>query len=523
MYWSRFSSAPNTIFVVLATATRLYQFAGEGSLEEVFLPYHESPVFREIPGLSSDFISTSSNLSVLSTADGMAQSLIWITAQGLFYGEMLPRPNSHQDAILTDTKLIPFPTQPLHSVIRELLPSELMFEIPADVHLTPFHFLVLWPSSFQALSPISLSLVDSQDFSTATGPQSTLKAGEIFKGFVHDRAAHTLWIHSARSVFEIIVANEDRHIWELYLQKGMYAMALKFAQTPRQRQTILRSQSDHYLRRGDFVNAALLDAKTDQPFEEVALKFLHRNRAALKVYLGVRLEQLFVVSSATRGTESPKSMASQITMICTWMIELLLRKISRLQSKQRDTSPIAKELRDFLSKYAQHLDADTTLRLISSSGHTEELLFCSSLLGFHEQTVAHLCRQLPAPAHPGDTPEAAYARKTAPFVRALGIIDQHLSTKQHAEAVYRFAQPLFAQIPFECVSFWISKGPGVIDPKQLIPTIMGYVPQHNPPGETENQALRFLRACCSRAWNCREPSLHNYLFSLYARDKDEQP
>ena len=533
IFWSRFPSSPDASYVLLATPTRLYQFAGQGALAEIFLMYLESPVYREMPGLSSDLTATSSNLSVLASPDGAARSLTWITAQGLFYGELLPAFKNHQDSILTDTKLVPFPSPPSsHSAAnkRELMLPELMFEIPNDVHLTPFHFLVLWPSSFQALSPISLTLVDSQDFSPAES--ALLKPAESFRGFVHDRSADTLWIYSSRSVFEVIISNEDRDIWELYLQKGMYAMALKFAQTKLQKQTILRSQSDHFLRRGDFTNAALLDAKTDQPFEEVALKFLHHNRKALKLYLLAKLEQLLLgldqfapraLESRTIELKSPPAPVSQIAMLCTWLVEQYLRELSRLQSKQRENPALHREFRDFLSKHVAYLDANTTFKLVASSGQLEELLFTASLLGFHERVISHLCRQNPPPPIPGATPESEYARRTAPFLRALAIFEKHLAHRIHAETIYKYAHTLFRHVPLETVSFWLNLGPAVIDPQRLLPLLVQYQPRHLPPNESENQPLRFLRAVCSRAWHCKAVPIHNYLISLYVRDADEGP
>jgi vacuolar protein sorting-associated protein 18 len=46
---------------------------------------------------------------------------------------------------------------------------------------------------------------------------------------VADHSAKTYWIYSATSVSEIVVADEDRDLWEIYLQKKSFTSALAFA------------------------------------------------------------------------------------------------------------------------------------------------------------------------------------------------------------------------------------------------------------------------------------------------------
>ena len=53
--------------------------------------------------------------------------------------------------------------------------------------------------------------------------------GEKFNGIAADHSAKTYWIYSDTSVSEIVVADEDRDLWEIYLEKKSFTAALTFA------------------------------------------------------------------------------------------------------------------------------------------------------------------------------------------------------------------------------------------------------------------------------------------------------
>jgi vacuolar protein sorting-associated protein 18 len=48
-------------------------------------------------------------------------------------------------------------------------------------------------------------------------------------GIAADYAAKTYWIYSDTSVSEIVVTDEDRDLWEIYLNKKSFTAALAFA------------------------------------------------------------------------------------------------------------------------------------------------------------------------------------------------------------------------------------------------------------------------------------------------------
>jgi vacuolar protein sorting-associated protein 18 len=50
----------------------------------------------------------------------------------------------------------------------------------------------------------------------------------MFVDIVADYAANTYWIYSDTSVSEIVVTDEDRDLWEIYLEKKSFTSALAF-------------------------------------------------------------------------------------------------------------------------------------------------------------------------------------------------------------------------------------------------------------------------------------------------------
>jgi vacuolar protein sorting-associated protein 18 len=122
-----------------------------------------------------------------------------------------------------------------------------------------------------------------------------------------DPVRKTYWVFTDQSLFELVVGNEDRDVWKIYLEKGQFDIALRYAkvseinlnvicvlirQTARQRDQILLSQANHFFNAGQYFQAAQCYAHCSATFEEVALKFLDVDeRDSLRSYLISRLER----------------------------------------------------------------------------------------------------------------------------------------------------------------------------------------------------------------------------------------
>ncbi len=128
-------------------------------------------------------------------------------------------------------------------------------------------------------------------------------------GLVVDPVRKTYWIFTNFSLFELVVGNEDRDVWSIYLSKGQHEVALKHVkvipvfffpmdfpsvvpQTATQRDRVLVAQADAYFEAARYIQAAQRYAQCSASFEEVVLKFIDvGERFSLRCYLAARLER----------------------------------------------------------------------------------------------------------------------------------------------------------------------------------------------------------------------------------------
>lgn len=126
---------------------------------------------------------------------------------------------------------------------------------------------------------------------------------ETIQGIAADPIQETYWIYTTAAIYEMVIKNEDKDVWQLYLDKKEYDMALEYCKTSDQRNKVRLAQADQLFSKGHFIASAKYYAMTRISFEQAALKFITRNeKDALRVYLLAKLRQLEDnVSKATRG------------------------------------------------------------------------------------------------------------------------------------------------------------------------------------------------------------------------------
>lgn len=127
-----------------------------------------------------------------------------------------------------------------------------------------------------------------------------------------DPVRKTCWMYTESSIYELVVKDEDRDVWKIYLSRQNWDLAKRHAkvsnhtlmaqahrltpllyQTQRQRDAVLGSEADSYFAAGRYIQSAQSYAQSSKSFEEVVLRFVDKNeRDALRYYLVARLERL---------------------------------------------------------------------------------------------------------------------------------------------------------------------------------------------------------------------------------------
>ncbi len=111
---------------------------------------------------------------------------------------------------------------------------------------------------------------------------------------VTDRVRQTYWVYTNQALYEVIVQDEDRDVWKLFIEKRNFEEAFKYAKTSLQKDQVVTSQAEYYFDQKKYELAANCFAQSKSiGFENVALQFLDRNEIeALIVFLKRKLDLL---------------------------------------------------------------------------------------------------------------------------------------------------------------------------------------------------------------------------------------
>ncbi|KAK0526251.1 tethering complex subunit [Tilletia horrida] len=476
--------------VIAATPTRIFEFAGicgsgrgedsDGDFvyDRLFEPYRSNSM---TPNLKSELPGDSPNAQLhisIGSQGRIPKALAWMTDPGIYYGSLSLPTQSSGDSLIDSANLLPYPA--LNSSEGDGLQK------PVSMALTDFHFLLLYKDQV-----VGSSILDDQTVYRESLP---LKAQEHVLGTAIDAARRTYWVYTDSSIFEIIVKDEDRDVWKVYMQRGAFDQALKHSKSASQRDKILAAQGDRNFEEGKFIPAAQCYAQTlSRTFEEVILKFIDSDeRDALRYYLIARLERL------------KKTDLTQRVMLATWLVEIYLSKINQLEdmATARAASDAANfrlekemledELRQFLVTYKDNLDEKTTFSLLSRHGRTDMYLYFAATIGQHERIVRHWIQE-------------------EDWTAAL----KATAAQSSPELYYQFAMVLMSCAPQECVDHWIDLPD--LEPRKLMPAML----QARKDSTARAEAIRYLRHIVDYQ-RSTDSAVHNFLLTLLATAASEE-
>ncbi|EQC35886.1 hypothetical protein SDRG_06635 [Saprolegnia diclina VS20] len=480
------------LYVIMTTSgsgrrpTRMYQFLGGPTFESLFGAYMSTDAlrFNEIMG----DINTA-QLSVFAKHEReRAKCFAILTGEGVYHGDLHFSARSSIDNIWTNVDMLTFPPSS----------SDKPMSPPLAIATTEYHVVLLYSKYVQVLCKLNGLVVLEEVFDARVGS---------INGIAYDPTLNTLWIHSERRILQVLVTNEDRHIWSLYLAKAThdvftkstddlerdFARALAACNDVIQRQKVWTAQADACFDREEFDRAAALYAKSSRSFEEVALRFMEVQATdALHAFLLTKLGQ----------TSSDDK--TQATVLCSWLVELYLDKFNGLSVAEKDIDMHANllfEFKQFLQDHKQHLDPSTTFNLIASHGRADELVFYASLIEDYEKVVTYHI-------HRGEYGAAIELLKGAP-------------TQKVEELYYKYSPELIVHKPKELFEVW--KAAETLDPSRLIPSIVRHVHQkdeHVNRRSVLELAIDFLKFVIKQG--NRDETIHNYIVFLLAKHPDER-
>eukprot|EP01060_Flectonema_neradi_P016211 TRINITY_DN2279_c0_g1_i1.p1 TRINITY_DN2279_c0_g1~~TRINITY_DN2279_c0_g1_i1.p1 ORF type:complete len:995 (+),score=195.93 TRINITY_DN2279_c0_g1_i1:448-2985(+) len=495
-------------YIVIATCAtttaKLFQLVGS-SLENIITSCTQ-PNLREMPGTRSDLQLYSKSLEQSPVA------FAWSTEAGILHGKM--NFTSPQEPVLASECAMSFDTssQGGDPSLKGMLISDCHFYL---LHADRIQ-IIAQPPGIGWVSKTGGVRLKPSDLKGRTIWSKTFSAGSHNegRGIVRDLKAQKFYIHSKGFVYELFkTIPEDNHAtWKSILERAMdsterereayYAIALQLCQDdPARLAKVSESKGDYYFDKGELGMAAGVYATTTKSFEETAIKFIKINRQdALLTFVQRRLEHM-----AKRIFPRSTQEATQMCCLTTWVVQLYLAQMNACSDDPERYSEIQEDLRDFIDFNITYVDKPTVCELMASTAKSEELLYFVEYLKDYKRVIAQYITH-------------------GNHQRALMCLIKECITREYEELWYQFSPRLIQYSPDALVSGWMhaaNNGPATfLNPARLIPALMKYRPEYNPPGITQNQAIRYLKWVVDAKKN-RDPAIHNMLLSQFAKQRTD--
>lgn len=490
---------PEVRRILVATPSRLLHFVGrvgrhgtEGSgsiftqlFESEAPTVHDAPPFSR-PAPSAFAVSPEVDASMVDTVDG-GRTFAWLSSQGVFYGKLLTQGNlsSLGSNIFNESKWFSRAQVPASESPSDR--KKPIQEPIAHMALSQWHILCLLEGRMIAVQRLDGRIIHDQ---------VVLEQGESALSLLADPKKNTFWLFTTHHIYEIVVTDEDRHVWEIMLKARQFDMASRYARSAAQKDAVAAASGDHLIGKGQYLEAAGVYGKSSRSFEQVALTFIdHGEQDALRKYLTIKLGSY------------KKSFIMQRVMIASWLVEIFMSKLNSLddtittkaqlteRANTADTkdelTAVRKEFEDFVVKYKTDLDRNTTYEIISSHGREQELLSYATAINDSNYVLEYWVQR-------------------ERWQESLNV----LKKQTEPSIFYKYSSVLMTHAATELVDI-LMRHPD-LNPRNLIPALLTYN-QDNPVPLAHNQAARYLNFCIKQL-HSTDAAVHNTLISIYASD-----
>lgn len=491
--------------VVISTQSRLFHLVGrighghDGS-GSVYTRLFESeqPVVHELSRVS---LSAASALVVSPDPPDVGpydddipeRAYAWLSSQGVFHGRLLNAPvdSNLGSKVFSESKILPrsqIVTSPDASGRRK--PSS---ELIDAIALTQWHILHLVGGRVITTNRLTGEMVSEHD---------VLGQGQKTLGFSVDIQKNTFWLFTSEEIFEVVVRDEDRNIWEIMTKLHLFESALQHARSQAQKETVAAAYGDHLASKGHWMEAATVYGRSNKPFEDIALSIIdHGQPDALRKFL------------LTKLATTKKSAIMQRMMVAGWLVEIFMAKLNTLEDtivtqaeltenlnptefrKLQDS--VCKEYHEFVDKYKNDLDRKMVYDVISSHGRESELLYFANAINDYNYVLSYWVQR-------------------ERWAEVLNV----LKKQTDPDVFYRYSSVLMMHVASDLVEILMRHSD--LKPRSLIPAFLEYNRTFSGGPNTQNQAIRYLNYAVYQL-NSKDAAVHNTLVSIYAShpSKDE--
>ena len=362
-------------YIIAVTKTRLYQITGTGysGFKQTFGRFNDSPMlFNEsckyFPYAIRKKNFNGTDIDLLFKDDKLEQ-FGWKTESGFCFGSFKSYVNLPEE--LKDFTVIPF------AKITSDGNKEVDLE-PIQVAHTRNHVFVLYNDCLTIISKLTSNIVNTLFF------QSEYK-GLVYNEYSNDGG--NILLFSKNGLYQISLKDENKDIWQDYLDIGEYANAINCCKNDNKLvRRINRINAEELFNRGDYLNSAMIYNNSDENFEIICLKYLMKDQIdALNYFLELYLSTNYSIKKE-KGKEKEKEKENeksvQANLISTLLVEILLNK----SDKKSSVEEFRQLIRD-KNKYLQK--GNIIYHLLQSYGKMEEFADFAAIMGDYESVILY--------------------------------------------------------------------------------------------------------------------------------------
>lgn len=490
--------------VMISTPNRLFHLAGRINLVNdgsgsVYTRLFESeqPAVHELSrassGANSALVVSPDPPDAHGNMDNMPErAFAWLSSQGIFHGKLLNSPvdGNLGPKVFGDSQLL----SRSHIISPESSGRRKPTSEAIDaIALTQWHIVNLVGDRVITTNRLTGEMVSEHD---------VLSSGQKTVGFSVDVQKNTFWLFTSSEIFEIVVREEERNIWQIMMEMQQFDLALQQARTQTQKETVSAAYGDHLATKGHWNESALVYGRSNKPFEEIALKLIDNNQPdALRKFL------------LTKLATTKKSAIMQRVMIASWLVEIFMAKLNSLDDtivtqaelsekmnpaeSRKALDAVRREYHEFTNKYKHDLDHKTVYDVISSHGREEELLYFANAVNDYNYVLSYWVQR----------------ERWADVLNVL-------KKQTDPDAFYRYSSVLMTHVAKDTVDILMRHGD--LKPRSLIPALLEYNRTLYNDSLSQNQAIRYLNYVVYQL-NSKDAAVHNTLVSIYAShpSKDE--
>ena len=391
----------NACYIIAVTRNRFYQFVGPGltSFKQIFGRYDRvSALFNDackvFPAAQRrKFPFNGTDLDILfKTEQRMVENkkslkidvfsqFGWKTESGFCFGQFTYQNSLKSPGLPYELKnfiVVPF------AKITNQGHKEVGAE-PLSVIHTNNHIFILYKDCLSVISKLTYNIVHTQYFQIEYDQM-------LYHEFAKDNGI--IILNSHNGLYQISLKDENNDIWKDYLEIGDYQKAQNFCGSDKLKQRINRIDAEYeFEERKDGFNAASKYASSDEKFEIVCLKYLMRNDIeGLNLYLEVYKEANLHKEDKNKK-DQPKKDADkkedllQLSLICTWCIEILINKNKSNNKENID------EFRQLIRENKKYLDPGLIYQLLQNYGKINEFIEFASIMSDYEKVILYYINQ----------------------------------------------------------------------------------------------------------------------------------